>query len=394
MYIIEAGLSKIIVMIALIASAVLPVKATVTIASVSCSAEAKRLTIQFTSDGMPIDRFQRAEVVGDDIVVRFVGAALRADVALDACKDNGVAIRAENIREYLVFRIRASAYRGDISIRRSGPSQVVLTIDAPDEDDAPMRATPASSSATAAPTSSAKAKNWQLDVIVLDAGHGGKDYGAIGVNGVAEKTVTLAIAKRLRDLIRKEFPSTTVVMTRDDDTFVELHRRTQIANNVKGKLFISIHCNSMPKIPHPARGCETYILRPGRNEDAARVAATENSSIKLETSQDEYKGLTEEELILATMAQRSFVRYSEELASLVQKHTSQRTGLKSRGVNQAGFLVLVGASMPNILFETAFLSNPDDAQIICSEHGQASMAQGMFAAIKEYAAFYTATLEK
>ena len=362
-----------------------PLRATVPIAAVVCSATDTELTLEFRSSGGPIEKYQRAEVVGNQIIVRIVDAVIPEIPPSASCVDN-LSIKAEQIREFAVFRIHAPAYDGDITVKRLSPTSIALVVN---KTSASAR-TSAPATSAAAPSAS---KKWKLDVIVIDAGHGGKDAGAKGVNGVYEKTVTLALAQRLRDLIVQKLPGTKVVMTRDDDTFVELHRRTKIANNANGKLFVSIHCNSMPTIPHPARGCETYILRPGRNEDAARVAATENASIALEQAQSSYTGLTEEELIVATMAQRSFVRFSEAFASLVQQHAPRYTGLKNRGVNQAGFLVLVGASMPNILFETAFLSNPDDARIISSKEGQEQMAQAMLQAIKDYAELYQSTLD-
>lgn len=183
-------------------------------------------------------------------------------------------------------------------------------------------------------------------------------------------------------------------MTRDSDVFVELYRRTQIANEHHGKLFISIHCNSMPTKPHPAHGCETYILRPGRNDDAARVAARENASVQFERSQSPYAGMTQDQVIVATMAQRSFVQLSEKLASLVQREVSKATPIEDRGVSQAGFFVLVGASMPNILFETAFLSNTSDAAYISSARGQHDVATAMLNAITAYATSYRSLLDK
>jgi N-acetylmuramoyl-L-alanine amidase len=183
-------------------------------------------------------------------------------------------------------------------------------------------------------------------------------------------------------------------MTRDDDTFIELYRRGQIANEAGGKLFISIHCNSMPKKPHSANGCETYILRPGRNDDAIRVAERENSSIRFESSQSKYKGMTEDQLIVATMAQSSFVKLSEALAASIQKHVSSSSGLANRGVNQAGFYVLVNSSMPNVLFETAFLSNTKDCAYITSDAGQRTVAAGMLQAIRSYAETYRTLLER
>jgi N-acetylmuramoyl-L-alanine amidase len=293
----------------------------------------------------------------------------------------------EQIREFLVIRVDAGGLN-KVTVKREGPKVIALILTG-----LPTTSTTAVEPQPPTNTMSATTQQWALDVIVIDAGHGGKDVGAKGVNGVYEKDVTLSIARRLRALLKTDFPSSKVVMTRDEDTFVELYRRTQIANEAKGKLFVSIHCNSMPTIPHPANGCETYILRPGRNEDAARVAERENASVKLESKTDRYSGLDADQLIVATMAQRSFVRFSEELASNIQKKVSASTGLSNRGVNQAGFFVLVGASMPNVLFETAFLSNPEDAAYISSIKGQKEMAAAMLEAIKDYAQVYQASLK-
>jgi len=149
-------------------------------------------------------------------------------------------------------------------------------------------------------------------------------------------------------------PGTKVIMTRDDDTFIELYRRGQIANKSNGKLFISIHLNSMPKKPWPSNGFESYILRPGRNDDAVMVANKENSAIKFEKDKSRYKELTEEEMIIATVAQSAFVKLSELFARILQEEVDNKTSMVNRGVNQAGFYVLVGASMPNVLFEGDF----------------------------------------
>ncbi|MBU3698732.1 MAG: N-acetylmuramoyl-L-alanine amidase, partial [Candidatus Kapabacteria bacterium] len=207
-----------------------------------------------------------------------------------------------------------------------------------------------------------------------------------------EKDVTLAIARKLRDALRRELPKTKVVMTRETDEFIELYRRTEIANDAGGKLFMSIHCNSMPNKPHPAHGCETYILRPGRNDDAARVAQRENASVRFESSTKQYQSMTEDQIIVATMAQRSFVRFSESLASSVQSEVTSACPLADRGVSQAGFFVLVGASMPNVLVETGFLSNTADAQYLASPKGQSALAVALSKAIARYARDYQRTL--
>jgi N-acetylmuramoyl-L-alanine amidase len=136
-------------------------------------------------------------------------------------------------------------------------------------------------------------KRWKLDVVVIDAGHGGKDPGTIGVKKTKEKDVTLAVALKLGKLIEKQLPGVRVVYTRTSDRFVELYRRGQIANESGGKLFISIHCNAMPRKPHPANGFEIYLLRPGKTEKAISIAERENAVVKMEEGYEQrYKAHT------------------------------------------------------------------------------------------------------
>ncbi|MFO7445113.1 MAG: N-acetylmuramoyl-L-alanine amidase, partial [Ignavibacteriaceae bacterium] len=207
---------------------------------------------------------------------------------------------------------------------------------------------------------------WNFDVIVIDAGHGGKDYGAIGVNGTREKDVNLAITLKLGKLIEKNMKGVKVVYTRDNDTFVELYKRGKIANEKGGKLFISIHCNSTPKKPTNATGFEVYLLRPGRTKEAISIAERENSVIQYEENPGRYQQLTDENFILVSMAHSAYMKYSEKFAELLNRQFSNDLNLASRGVKQAGFYVLVGASMPSVLIETGFLSNKKDADYLKS----------------------------
>ena len=244
--------------------------------------------------------------------------------------------------------------------------------------------------ATPIPSSdlSSQKKRWELDVIVIDPGHGGKDPGAIGVTGLKEKVVTLGIAHRLGQLIkadRSDLRDVKTVFTRSTDVFVPLFRRGQIANESGGKLFISIHCNSTARKPNPRRGFEVYLLRPGRTEDAIAIAELENAVIQLEEGyEDRYQELTDENFILVAMAQSAYMRSSERLADLVQKQMASVGGLQNQGVKQAGFYVLVGAAMPNILVETAFLSNREDEQFLKSSSGQQRVAEALYRALKKY----------
>ncbi len=234
-------------------------------------------------------------------------------------------------------------------------------------------------------------KKFLIDVVVIDPGHGGKDPGAIGVYGTQEKDITLSIAKKLKTLLEKI--DVKVVMTREEDEFIELYKRGQIANSNNGKLFISIHCNSMPYKPHPASGFEVYILRPGKTEDAIRIAERENAVIKLEENYEErYKNLTDESYILTAMAHNVYVKNSERFAEILNNEAKNSLSVRVNGVSQAGFYVLVGASMPSVLIETAYLSNPQDEKFLRSETKQWEIARTIFNAVKKFKEEYEASI--
>jgi N-acetylmuramoyl-L-alanine amidase len=234
-------------------------------------------------------------------------------------------------------------------------------------------------------------RKFLLDVIVIDPGHGGKDPGAIGVYGTQEKDITLSVAKKLKALIEKL--GVKVVMTRESDEFVELYRRGQIANENGGKLFISLHCNSMPYKPHNASGFEVYILRLGKTEEAIRIAERENAVIKLEENYEErYKNLTDESYILTAMAHNVYVKKSERFAEILNEEARRALDVKVNGVSQAGFYVLVGASMPSVLIEMAYLSNPYDERYLRSETKQWEIARMIFNAVKKFKEEYEASI--
>ena len=225
----------------------------------------------------------------------------------------------------------------------------------------------------------AKSK-WLIDKIVIDPGHGGKDPGAIGPGNTKEKNVVLAIALDLaRILVDKT--DIEVLMTRDDDRFIELKKRTEFANKHGAKLFISIHANS--NLSRSVKGVSTYFLGVEKSDEARQVALLENSVIKLETD-GKYADLSNENFILSAMAQNVYNKESEDFAAIVQKNTSKKCNLKDIGVEQAGFYVLWGASMPNILIETAFLSNPDEEKRLKTRSFQKNMAEAIFDSIMEF----------
>ncbi len=236
---------------------------------------------------------------------------------------------------------------------------------------------------------------WKLDVIVIDAGHGGKDPGCVGVGGTWEKNITLGVALKLGKLIEKNLKGVKVIYTRKTDKFIELYRRTQIANESSGKLFISIHCNAMAHKPSRVSGFEIYLLRPGMTEEAVAIASRENAVVQLEEGyQNRYRKLTEEEFIIVTMAQSAYMKQSEEFAESAARSMAANLQIKNSGVKQAGFYVLVGASMPNVLVELGYLSNKKEEQFLRSQAGQKKVSEALFRGIKDYKVKYERSLDE
>jgi len=223
---------------------------------------------------------------------------------------------------------------------------------------------------------------WALDLVVIDPGHGGKDPGAVGAAGLKEKDVTLDVGIRLNKFLQNKNIKT--VLTRDSDEFIALSERTSIANNAKGKLFISLHCNASKQ--RKANGMETYFLAPTKTERATQVALLENEAIRFEDARDRYKELTEESYILMTMTQATFTAESESLAGMLQDTITKKIGLTNRGVDQAGFYVLIGASMPAILFEMGFISNKDEEKKLKDKKFRQRLAEEIGGVIVEFLA--------
>lgn len=222
-------------------------------------------------------------------------------------------------------------------------------------------------------------KKWQFDTIIIDPGHGGKDPGSVGYKGTKEKDIVLDVSKRLARKIQKNLRVKTI-LTRDEDVFIRLQDRTKFANTNEGDLFISIHVNSNEsKKPY---GFETYLLKPGRNQEAINVALRENAVIELEGNK--FEKLTDEQLIQATIAQSGFVQYSEKFAALIQEEIDKRVQSRNRGVKQAGFYVLMGASMPNVLIELGYISNPNEEKKLNSSSYRDMLATSIYYAILKY----------
>jgi len=225
----------------------------------------------------------------------------------------------------------------------------------------------------------------KVKTVVLDAGHGGHDTGALGRNS-REKDITLAIVLKLRDYIHENMKDVKVILTRDDDTFVELYRRARIANENKADLFISVHCNSTKSAS--AYGVETFVMGLHKSEANLAVAKAENAAILLEDDYvEKYDGFdpnSPEGNIFFSMMQNAFLDRSLEFAGKVQHQLVDNLHMLNRGVKQAGFLVLFKTAMPGVLIETGFISNARDEKFLLSEKGQDQVSQAIYKALRDY----------
>lgn len=227
-------------------------------------------------------------------------------------------------------------------------------------------------------------------VVVLDPGHGGRDYGAIG-SSTNEKTINLSVARVVRDLLAEESPDIKVVMTRSGDTFVPLARRADIANKAGGDLFVSIHTNSVDKRnPNRRRvaGASVYSLGLGRTEENLEVAMRENSVMTLEpdytTTYEGFDPTSAESYIIFEIDRDLHMEQSISAAKSIQDELVATAGRADRGVRQAGFLVLRATSMPSILVELDFICNPTQEKYMSSEKGRKALGRAIASGIRSY----------
>lgn len=222
--------------------------------------------------------------------------------------------------------------------------------------------------------------------VVIDAGHGGNDPGALGRRG-KEKNINLSVALKLGRLIRQNCPDTRVVYTRERDVFVPLHRRAEIANDAKADLFISIHTNSVASRNRSVSGTETYTLGLHRTQENLEVAKKENAVILIEDDyKQRYAGFnpnSSESYIIFEFLQDKNMAQSVSFATSVQKcfRNANRT---DKGVHQAGFLVLRATSMPSVLIELGYITNPTEEAYLMSEQGSSTLAKSIYRAFLNY----------
>ena len=227
-------------------------------------------------------------------------------------------------------------------------------------------------------------RQYRLKTIVIDAGHGGKDPGCKGQKSL-EADIALSVALELGKIINENLPDINILYTRDSDNFVELHDRARLANKNNANLFISIHCNAGPSSIY---GTETYTMGLHTTEKNLEVAQRENSVIlKEENYLDKYDGFdpnSSTAYILFANFQNAYLENSLSFAEKVETQFETLVGRKSRGVLQAGFLVLWKTTMPSVLIEIGYLTNSDEEQFLDERMGQNYIASGIYNALKEY----------
>tara|TARA_Y100000385_G_C13065700_1_gene626581 strand:+ start:20 stop:1186 length:1167 start_codon:yes stop_codon:yes gene_type:complete len=225
-----------------------------------------------------------------------------------------------------------------------------------------------------------------IKTVVIDAGHGGKDPGAVAKTKLQEKDVVLDVSLQLGKLISVSFPKVKVVYTRSTDVFIGLSKRAKIANDAGADLFISIHANAAGNIS--AKGFESFVLGLHKSEAALEVAKWENSSILMEEDHEQkYESFDPNDpdaYIALSLRQNAFLDQSLKLAHLFQKNCVGDLKRPDRGVKQAGFLVLYKTTMPSVLVELGFLSNVEEEKFLASKNGRSSLAKELFDAFAAY----------
>jgi len=224
-----------------------------------------------------------------------------------------------------------------------------------------------------------------IHTIVIDAGHGGKDPGAIGKVG-KEKDIALAIALKVGDYIEKNIPDVKVIYTRKTDEYPELYKRAEIANDAKADLFLSIHVNSSTRTT--TSGTLTLVLGQHRADENFDVAVRENSVILLEddyeTTYEGFDPRSTESYIMFSLMQKTYFKQSIQFGEYVQDQFRERANRKDLGVREQGLLVLARTYMPGVLVETGFISNPEEEAYLLSDYGQDIIASAIYRGFREY----------
>lgn len=227
--------------------------------------------------------------------------------------------------------------------------------------------------------------NYRIKKVVIDPGHGGHDSGCSGSHST-EKHIALSVSQKMKAYMEAQHPDIQVVLTRNSDVFVPLHKRAAIANRLQADLFISVHCNSI-RNASKIHGSETYVLGTHKLKENLAVAKRENMAILFEEDyekQYDFDPQSDAGHITMSLYQNAYLEQSLLFAEKVESNIKTNTALRSRGVKQAGFLVLRETTMPSVLIETGYLTNSKDQNYLKSEAGQNRMAHSVAVAFTEY----------
>ncbi|MCO5934562.1 N-acetylmuramoyl-L-alanine amidase [Mucilaginibacter sp. RB4R14] len=236
-----------------------------------------------------------------------------------------------------------------------------------------------------------RATGFKLKTVIIDAGHGGKDAGAKGLTSF-EKNVTLSIAQKLQDAIKAQIPDLSTVMTRFDDTFIELRRRSDIANKSQGNLFVSIHCNSSAEgtayRAHKQSGVMLLVYASKRTGEQLE-AVRENASILIEKDPTKYEALDAADpanAIILDAFTKKYRKQSIRFGEFLNQEFTETDGRPSIGVREQSLYVLANSGMPAVLVETGFINNPEEEIFLNSDEGQAQIVQTIIRSIMAYRA--------
>ncbi|MBS1494562.1 MAG: N-acetylmuramoyl-L-alanine amidase [Bacteroidetes bacterium] len=206
----------------------------------------------------------------------------------------------------------------------------------------------------------------------------------MSITKIPEKNYNLLIAKYLAEMLRKEYSDMQVYMTRDDDTFPELKERGRFANSKKGKLFVSIHCNSKLTEETDKSGFEVYVMSPTKTTDAVKITQGENQLLRDNIDSTRGKPTFQNDFILSSILTNVYRRYSERFASILETELTKTTQLENRGVKEEEFIVNFTSSMPSVLVECGYLSNKKDEAYLRSKDGQYDIARSVYKAIRYF----------
>jgi N-acetylmuramoyl-L-alanine amidase len=285
-------------------------------------------------------------------------------------------VRAEQSERdaFIYFAVERNISRIRID-REDDPDRIVLVLEKGDLPEIPDTDFEGRQVVEIVDESSAERRTIDIKTVVIDPGHGGKDYGKTGTSGLLEKDVNLMVSVAVRERIEDEL-GLEVVLTREDDRLLALNRRTEIANEAGADLLISVHCNSW--FSERTGGFEAYFLSPARSESERALARYENAAG--DPVADTPNG--DIDFIIWDLVQNEYINESSTFAEFIQKEMNDRLTVRNRGVKQANFVVLQGAKMPAVLIETAFLSNPSEVAMLADPDFHRLVADGIVEAIR------------